>query len=53
MGALIVYFSKLKGRRVVLVHLIVSAIILLPALLFLLHCPNLRLAGVTVPYSDG
>lgn len=52
-GALIIYFTKAKGRQVVLVHFIVSTLILLPALLFLLSCPNLRLAGVTVAYSDG
>ena len=52
-GALIVLFTKAKGRRVVLIHLIVSTLILLPAIVFLLSCPNLRLAGVTVPNSDG
>ena len=52
-GALIIYFTKAKGRQVVLVHFIVSTLILLPALLFLLSCPNLRLVGVTVAYSDG
>ena len=52
-GALIIYFTKSKGREVALINWIVSLLIILPVLVFLVHCPTLNLSGITVPYSDG
>ena len=52
-GALIIYFTKSKGRQVALINWIVSLLIILPVFVFLVRCPTLDLAGVTVPYSDG
>ena len=52
-GALIIYFTKSKGRQVALINWIVSLLIILPVLVFLVHCPTLNLSGITVPYSDG
>ena len=52
-GALIIYFTKSKGRRVALITWIISALTILPVLVFLVRCPTLNLSGVTVPYSDG
>ena len=52
-GALIIHFTKSKGRRVSLIHAIISLLLILPMLMFLVHCPTLDLAGVTVGYQDG
>lgn len=52
-GALIIHFTKSKGRRVSLIHAIISLLLILPMLMFLVHCPTLDLAGVTVEYQDG
>ena len=52
-GALIIYFTKSKGRQVALINWIVSLLIIPPVFVFLIHCPTLNLTGVTVPYADG
>lgn len=51
-GALIIYFTKSKGRNVALINWIVTLIALFPTLIFLVHCPTLELVGVTVEYPD-
>ena len=51
-GALIIYFTKSKGRHVALINWIVSLVALIPTFIFILDCPTLNLVGVTVSYPD-
>ena len=52
-GGLILYSVKVKGRWVPLMCLLISTLTILPLFGLLIHCSNLDLAGVTVPYPDG
>ena len=52
-GALILYFTKIKGRRVILLIFIIVAILVPLTPAFLIHCPSIEVAGITAPYSDG
>ena len=51
-GALIIYFTKSKGRNVALINWVVTLIALVPTFVFILHCPTLELVGVTVDYPN-
>ena len=52
-GALILYFTKIRGRKLAAFIAIVIALVIpfLPG--FLLNCPNAEIAGITTPYADG
>jgi hypothetical protein len=52
-GGLIIFCTKVKGRNVPLVGLLIAIFAALPLSGLLIHCPTLHLAGVTVPYPDG
>ena len=52
-GGLIIYFLKLKGKKVSLLQLVISAVAVLPLLGLLLHCPTSDIAGITTSYPDG
>lgn len=45
-GAVLVYLTKSKGRRLALIPWIVTFIALLPSLGFLFSCPNNNIAGI-------
>ena len=53
LGGLIIFLLKLKGRRVSLLQLVMSAIAVFPLLGLLLHCPTADIAGITAAYPDG
>ena len=52
-GALSIYFTKSKGHQVSFIHATISFFLIIPMLMFLVHCPTLNLAGVTVECPDG
>ena len=52
-SGLIIYFFKIKGRRVPFMGLVLSILVSVTLLAFLIHCPTSDLAGVIVPYADG
>ena len=52
-GALILYFTKIKGRRVILLIFIIVAVLVPLTPAFLIHCPSVEVAGITASYSDG
>ena len=52
-GIALLYLAKLKGRNVVVVFFIVSAIAIPGSTLFLINCSSDQVAGLSVPYPDG
>lgn len=52
-GAFIIYLWKPKGRKTVLVQVIVVFITIPSTLGYLLRCPTPSIAGITTPYADG
>lgn len=52
-GALIIFITKSKGRRVALINWVVTLLALFPTFIFFVHCPTIELVGVTVEYPDG
>ena len=52
-GALIIYFTKSKGRRVAIINWIIALLTILPVLgTFLVACPNFNIAGINTPYPN-
>ena len=51
-GALIVYGCKLKGKINALIVAINTLIIIPILLIFLLHCPQQEVVGITTPYTN-
>ena len=52
-GALIIYFTKSKGRRVAIINWIIALLTILPVLgTFLVACPNFNIAGINTPYAN-
>ena len=52
-GALIIYFTKSKGRRVAIINWIIALLTILPVLgAFLVACPNSNIAGINTPYAN-
>ena len=52
-GALILYFTKIKRRKVVLLIFVIVAVLVPLTPVFLIHCPSVKVAGITTSYSDG
>lgn len=52
-SGLLIYFFKIKGRKVPLLGLGAGSLAVLTVFVFLIHCPTPDLAGVIVPYADG
>ena len=52
-GALILYFTKIKGRKVILLIFVIVAVLVPLTPAFLIHCPSVKVAGITTSYSDG
>lgn len=52
-SGLIIYFFKIKGRKVPILGLVAATLALLTVFGFLVHCPTPDMAGVVVPYADG
>jgi len=46
------FFCKSKGHRAALINWLLSMIVTGPMLVFLLHCPNVNLAGISQPYPN-
>ena len=52
-GALIIYFTKSKGKRVAIINWIIALLTILPVLgAFLVACPNSNIAGINTPYAN-
>lgn len=51
-GSLILFLTKSKGRKMVVILLTITCITMPFLLGFLLHCPTAKLAGVVQPYAD-
>lgn len=52
-GALILYCTKSKGRRVAIINWIIALLTILPVLgAFLVSCPNFSIAGINTPYAN-
>ena len=52
-GALIVYLTKIRGRKLAAFIAIIIAVAIPITPAFLLNCPTLEIAGITTPYADG
>ena len=52
-GGLLIFFLKLKGRRVALLQMAIAVFAVFPLLGLLLHCPTSDIAGITAAYPDG
>ena len=52
-GALIIYFTKSKGRKVAIINWIIALLIIIPFIgAFLVACPNFSIAGINTPYAN-
>ncbi|CAI8015497.1 Solute carrier organic anion transporter family member 4C1 [Geodia barretti] len=52
-SGLLIYFFKIRGRKLPLMGLVTCSLAVLTVFGFLIHCPTPELAGVIVPYPDG
>ncbi len=52
-GGIILYVTKLRGKKLALFITIVILIMVPITPSFLLNCPSLQVAGISVPYADG
>ena len=53
LGALVVHFAKLRGRKLAAFITIIIMILILATPAFLLHCTTVDVAGITTPYANG
>ncbi len=52
-GAIVIHFAKLRGRKLAAFITIVLSILVLATPAFLIHCKNIDIAGITIPYING
>ena len=52
-GGIVLYITKLRGKKLALFITIIIAITVPISPAFLINCPSLPVAGITVPYADG
>ena len=51
-GSIVLYLTKLRGRKLALFITVIFILTIPLTPTFLLNCSTLKVAGVTVPYSD-
>jgi len=52
-GALVIYLTKSKGRRVAIINCVVALLVFLPVIgAFLVTCPNPNIAGINTQYAN-
>ncbi len=52
-GGIILYLTKLRGKKLALFITVVIATMVPITPSFLLNCPSLQVAGISVPYPNG
>jgi organic anion transporter 4A len=52
LGALILFFTKMKGRKVMLFTFVLITVMILFNPSFLIHCPSPQIVGVTTPFHN-
>lgn len=52
-GALVIYLTKSKGRRVAIINCVIALLVFLPVIgAFLVTCPNPNIAGINTQYAN-